>query len=310
MMKNCVLQTFVWSINRQPASDDTTPGDKREIGGITQNCVACRLNVETMESLNKHFCLYLHSQWGKYPLKPAWVHKAYIVGWMNIFCLINLLPFFCHDLAEGCECDVQCFLLRFLVFMQFSTFLPRSTFFRTFQTHSPNNEFILQNWITHISSHCHKHNRVRKVETVWNGDKNRNLLLYDVNSNLVKGGRLYVELFTILKDICVSVCRKCHIRAMCWKRKMLCLLSVIKTSERGFPTEGRPSWWEADQKMQFLPQYDPFVSLSKKKAMDRSIWDIELTQYGPFVSFLVQKALESLWNIELPEYDPFISFSV
>ena len=187
MMKNCVLQTFVWSINRQPASDDTTPGDKREIGGITQNCVACRLNVETMESLNKHFCLYLHSQWGKYPLKPAWVHKAYIVGWMNIFCLINLLPFFCHDLAEGCECDVQCFLLRFLVFMQFSTFLPRSTFFPTFQTHSPNNEFILQNWITHISSHCHKHNRVRKVETVWNEDKKRNLLLYDINSNLVKG---------------------------------------------------------------------------------------------------------------------------
>ena len=132
LMKNCVLQTFLWSINCQPVSGDTlrgaAPGDKREIGGITQNYVAWSLNVETLESLNKHFCLYLHSQWSKYPLKPAGVHKAYIVGWMNIFCLINLLPFFCHDLAEGCECDVQCFLLRFLVFMQFSTFLPRSTF--------------------------------------------------------------------------------------------------------------------------------------------------------------------------------------
>ena len=51
-------------------------------------------------------------------------------------------------------------------------------------------------------------------------------------------GQFYVELFNILKDICVSVCRKCHIRAMCWKRKMLCLLSVIKTSQRGFPTGG------------------------------------------------------------------------
>ena len=126
MMKNCVLQTFVWSINRQPASDDSTPGDKREIGGITQNCVACRLNVETMESLNKHFCLYLHSQWGKYPLKPAWVHKAYIVGWMNIFCLINLLPSFCHDLAEGC--DIQCFCSDSWFSCNFQLFSPGPPF--------------------------------------------------------------------------------------------------------------------------------------------------------------------------------------
>ena len=105
-------------------------GDKREIRGITQNCVAWSLNVETLESLNKHFCLYLHSQWGKYPLKPAWVHKAYIVGWMNIFCLINLLPSFCHDLTEGC--DVQYFFLRFLVFMQFSTFSPQVHLFPNF----------------------------------------------------------------------------------------------------------------------------------------------------------------------------------
>ena len=112
LMKNCVLQTFLWSINWQPVSGDTlrgaTPGDKREIGGITQNYVAWSLNVETLESLNKHFCLYLHSQWGKYPLKPAWVHKAYIVGWMNIFCLINLLPLFAMIWQRGVMYNISC----------------------------------------------------------------------------------------------------------------------------------------------------------------------------------------------------------
>ena len=159
-------------------------GDKREIRGITQNCVAWSLDVETLESLNKHFCLYLHSQWGKYPLKPAWEHKAYIVGWMNIFCLINLLPLIAMIWQRGVMYNISCSDSWFSC--NFQLFLPRSTFFPTFQTHSPNNEFILQNWITHISSHCHKHNRVGKVETVGNGDKNRNLLLYDVNSNLVR----------------------------------------------------------------------------------------------------------------------------
>ena len=264
LMKDCVLQTFLWSINCHPVSGDTlrgaTPGDKREIGGITQNCVAWSLNVETLESLNKHFCLYLHSQWGKYPLKPAWEHKAYIVGWMNIFCLINLLPLIAMIWQRGVMYNISCSDSWFSC--NFQLFLPRSTFFPTFQTHSPNNEFILQNWITHISSHCHKHNRVGKVETVGNGDKNRNLLLYDVNSNLVRSGailRWIVQYSERYLRVCMS--QVPYPRNVLEQKNALSLVRDQDITER-ISDWRAPSWWEADQKMQFLPQYDPCVSLS------------------------------------------------
>ena len=188
LMKNCVLQTFLWSINRQPVSGDTlrgaTPGDKREIGGITQNYVAWSLNVETLESLNKHFCLYLHSQWGKYPLKPAWVHKAYIVGWMNIFCLINLLPSFCNDLAEGC--DVQYFLLRFLVFMQFSTFSPQVHLFPNFP------DTFTEQWVYFAKLNHPYFFTLSQTQQSWESRDSRKwgqksqLITHNIYSNLVK----------------------------------------------------------------------------------------------------------------------------
>ena len=267
LMKNCVLQTFLWSINCQPVSGDTlrgaTPGDKREIGGITQNHEAWSLNVETLESLNKHFCLYLHSQWGKYPLKPAWVHKAYIVGWMNIFCLINLLPSFCHDLTDGC--DVQYFLLRFLVFMQFSTFSPQVHLFPNFP------DTFTEQWVYFAKLNHPYFFTLSQTQQSWEsrdsrkwGQKSQLITLWRKFKFCEKWRsgailRWIVQYSERYLRVCMS--QVPYPRNVLEKKNALSLVRDQDITER-ISDWRAPSWWEADQKMQFLPQYDPFVSLS------------------------------------------------